>query len=207
MKKTKKIIDPKTINTLPKLKDSIIRKFTAKTNPFLFRNRKSGLIKAFFKKKEYRKDPQKFYLVNMEMSNGHHDYFSVDSEEPYFTYKNGNYILGDVASDARYFVITSDAWCLDYHQECCLPIKRKIPLTAIKKAFESISDNDIINALNPFGLRRFLENQVIEAIFKGNELNNKLSMLIFIAVATLIGVVVCGVMLYMVLKKLGVVNL
>ena len=87
-------------------------------------------------------------------------------------------------------------WCLDYHENISLPIKRDINATRIKRNIMERGVVETEQAINPKTLQQFIESQVIEKVMKGQELDAVLRFLkIMIILAVVIGVIHFGLFL------------
>jgi len=90
-------------------------------------------------------------------------------------------------NEAKYYIIDSKLWCYDYHENFTLPIKRKIPLTHIKKSLEHSNISEVEYATNPSTLERFTISKIAEGIMKGqaiDEFMKQIRLLLIIAMVT-----------------------
>jgi len=123
----------------------------------------------------------------MELTNGMHRTFLVVEKERSFKYKKGVYLLDD---DSKYFNIDAKLWQYDFHENYCLPIKRIIPITDIKKVLESANITEVEYASNPMTLERFIVARVAEGIMKGQQLDEFMRQLRLMAVIIMVTVIV-----------------
>ena len=93
----------------------------------------------FEKIRNYFKTSQ-VLLVNFELRNGNHRSFTIIDKQGEFRFLKCLYIIDQ---SLKYYNIDSKMWCLDYHQDYSLPVKRIIRVELIKKAIE---DSNIIEA-------------------------------------------------------------
>ncbi len=165
--------------TLPALQRSIPDNLIDK-NPKTH-TRIKGIVRKF-KDKFF---PAKTMLMHMELRNGFHTDMLIFASKQAFLYKKSLYIIDD---ELKYFNVSSKIWCLDYHQDCSLPIKRKIPVDTIKETVELSGISEVELALNPSVLGRFQKSEVIEGVMKGKQISDVLKKLLFITIITAAGV-------------------
>ena len=129
----------------------------------------------------------KVILINMELTNGFHRTFTVLEKDDGFIFRKKKYLFDD---ENKYYNIDATLYQFDFHEGIALPIRRKIPVTAIKKTLESTEGIDIEYAINPSTLQRFMTAKIAEGVMKGTQLDEfmkKLNMfIIVIMVAVLI---------------------
>jgi len=131
-----------------------------------------------------RMHPEKTALVSMELLNGFHRLFIVKENDDGFNYRNKKYLFDN---ESKYYIIDSKLWCYDYHENFTLPVKRKIPLTAIKKTLEHSNISEVEYATNPSTLERFTISKIAEGIMKGqaiDEFMKQIRLLLIIAMVT-----------------------
>lgn len=127
----------------------------------------------------------KALLINMELANGDHTTFTAYPDKESFVWEKKTYV---VIAEYKYYNHDAQLFCLDYHENFTLPIKRSIPIDMIRKSVEGSGITDIENATNPSTLKRFIESEIIEKVMKGQALEDALTMLKFLGIATVIGV-------------------
>ena len=130
--------------------------------------------------------PAKCVLINMELVNGFHRLFIAVEKEGGFKFRDKKYIFDD---DSKYYNMDTKLYVFDYHESIALPIKRKIPVTAIKKTIESTEDIDIEYAINPSTLQRFMTAKIAEGVMKGTMLDEflrQLKMFIIVIMVTVV---------------------
>ncbi len=173
-----KIVKPKDI-PLVEEPDTDIKPFDA------VRTGKSRLSVKYWKAHLLeRMHPEKTALVSMELLNGFHRLFIVKENDEGFQYRNKKYLFDN---EAKYYIIDSKLWCYDYHENFTLPIKRKIPLTHIKKSLEHSNISEVEYATNPSTLERFTISKIAEGIMKGqaiDEFMKQIRLLLIIAMVT-----------------------
>lgn len=131
------------------------------------------------------KKSDKTFMINMELRNGMHTHFLTLLKNKYFIYEDGIYIIDD---EYKYFDVSSKIYCLDYHQECCLPLKRRFDVKEIIQALESNEAIETETSIDPKSLKIFMESDIIQKVMKGAEMEEWIKfiklMLIVIAVIT-----------------------
>lgn len=142
-------------------------------------------LKGYAKRLKYIFNPDKAILVNMELTNGDHTTFIAYPHKEKFEYEGNMYII---EPEFKYYNHAARMYCLDYHKDFVLPVKRRIPIEMLRKATAMEGITDIENATNPSTLKRFIESEIIEKVMKGQEFEDALKMLKFIGIATVIGV-------------------
>lgn len=119
-------------------------------------------IKYRWRKWRYKKD---FIFIKMELDAGGVQQGRVDLEGEEFYFNGLPYIIED---KYKYYDFTLGGFCLDYHEGFSLPIQRRFPLNAIRRAFKEDKDGYIIEyAVNPVTLGTYLEGNVIEQMIRG----------------------------------------
>ncbi len=130
--------------------------------------------------------PAKCVLIQMELVNGFHRLFIVTEKEGGFKFRDKKYIFDD---DSKYYNMDAKLYVFDYHENITLPIKRVIPVSAIKKTIESTDEIDIEYAINPSTLQRFMTAKIAEGVMKGtllDEFLRKLQMFILVIMVTVV---------------------
>ena len=128
--------------------------------------------------------PAKCVMIHMELINGFHRLFIVVEKEGGFLFRGNKYIFDD---DSKYYNMDLKMYVFDYHENITIPIKRKIPVSDIKKTIESTESIDIEYAINPSTLQRFMIAKIAEGVMKGTMLDEflrKLQMVILVILAT-----------------------
>ena len=154
-------------------------------------------LKTRFKDKFF---PDKTLLVNMELLNGFHKLFLVVEKDNGFRYRNKQYIFDN---ESKYYIIDAKLWCYDFHEDFTIPIKRKIPVSAIKKAVELSELTEVENSVNPATIERFLKAKIAEGIMKGQQLDIVFKQLKLIGIVTMLSSVI---MLILFLFKTGMLQ-
>ena len=174
MKDVKVVVDNKTIEVEPK--GFSIQKVTGKFS--------INYWKEHFKEKYFS---AKIVLINIELVNGFHRSMVVIENDGGFKFRDKKYIFDD---DSKYYNMDAKLYCFDYHENLALPIKRKIPVTAIKKTIESTDDIDIEYAINPSTLQRFMTAKIAEGVMKGTMLDEFLRKLQMFIIVIMVAVLV-----------------
>lgn len=131
--------------------------------------------------------PSRVVLINMELLNGFHKLFLVVEKDNGFRYRKKRYIF-DVSS--KYYIIDAKLWCYDFHEDFTIPIKRKIPITEIKKGVELSKLTEVENAVNPATIERFLKAKIAEGIMKGQQLDLVFKQLKLIGIISMLSSVI-----------------
>jgi len=143
--------------------------------------------------KAHRK-PGSTWLINMQMRTGYWSTFLITTDKPDFRHLGGLYTIDETA---KYYNTTCKMFCLDYHQDLPLPIKRCIDVDSIKTAIESSSMLTIDNALNPQALNRWEESSIIQKLLAGSGIDELLKQIKLIAaVGAISGVILLIMWLY-----------
>lgn len=147
-------------------------------------------------KREFKdaKKPGKTFMVNMELRNGMHTHFMVILQWGYFDYEGGRYIIDD---DYKYYDVSSKIYCLDYHQDCCIPLKRKFNINAVYTAVSTSTDIETDTSINPKSLKTFMESDIIQKVMKGAEMEAWIK---FIKLMLIIITVINGIILILMIK-------
>lgn len=178
MKKTKKI----KLDTKPEKKDygwgedkEIQMKFKT-FNPL-----KSSKFRLRFWKDKFKDKfwPHKTVLINMELLNGFHKLFLIKESDSGFKYDKKKYIFDN---ESKYYILDAKLWCYDFHESIDIPIKRIIPVTEIRKAFEHSKLTEVEYATNPATLERFIIARIAEGIMKGQQLDEVMKRLMLVCI-------------------------
>jgi len=187
--KNKEDIIEKSIERLKKLeKENKLSTPTAHT----IKEKPKGIfgifsIKYWKYKMWWNNSQDKIMLVNMELRNGQHDTRIIKTVQQGFKYKGGYYIFDD---ELKYYNTGEQLWCLDYHQDCVLPIKRDIPVNQIKKALEASNLSEVEYSTNPSVLERFIISKISEGIMKGQQIDEFLkNMKTWVIIIALTGII------------------
>jgi hypothetical protein len=140
------------------------------------------------------KHPGQTFMVNMELRNGTHTHFMVLLSQKYYDYEEGRYIIDDIY---KYYDSSWKLYCLDYHQDCCLPLKRKFDLKEIQKVVMQDGDIDTETSIDPKSLKIFMESDIIQKVMKGAEMENWIR---FIKMMLIVLVVEVSILLLILLK-------
>lgn len=140
--------------------------------------------KKFFTEKLFM---DRTILINMELSNGFHKLFMVVERNQGFKYKSKSYVFDD---ESKYYVMDAKLWCYDFHENFTIPIKRIIPIAAIKKVMESGNITEVENSTNPATLDRFLKAKIAEGIMKGQQLDIVLKQLKLLGIIIMLTVII-----------------
>lgn len=158
--------------------------------------RKKSMLDMAGWKREWndRKKPGKTFMVNMELRNGFHTHFFVLLEHKYFDYEDGRYLIDD---SFKYYNVATKIYCLDYHQDICIPLKRKIDVNGIQKKLMDNNEIETETSIDPKSLKIFIESDIIQKAMKGAEMDEWIR---FIKSMLIIITVICGAILLGILK-------
>jgi len=169
---------------LDKLRETNVKYFNAlKTESFLKR-----AIISF----KIRRKPGNEYLIHMEMRNGNYLDFIMLTALPAFKFRGGRYIIDD---DLKYYNESSKMWALDYHQDISLPVRHKIDVNKIVKTIHETGITDVDTALNPFSLERFMVNEVIQKVMRGEDMDKLFKFMKIMLILIFVTVVICLIIL------------
>jgi hypothetical protein len=173
-------------------------------------------IGKYLNKWEVQKKKSKVFLIHMELNNGKHRQFTIVSEFGSFVYDNKRYLIDE---ECMYEDIDAKLWCLYYHESLCLPIKHQIPKNnllreaenqadkiydlllnhedaRVRRAVAEIPKPDVVFAINPENLERFMISKVIEKVIKGGEMDDIFG---FLKIMTIVNAVMGGITLLIVI--------
>ena len=199
----------KQLNKELKAKDRIIRhkdKMLKELSP-----KKYDLIKdpgklidvtKWIRRAKNRIFPDRTYLINMELRNGMHKTFMITCTQDKFHFMGGRYIIDD---EMKYYNITASCYALDYHQDFCMPVRRKIEPNKLKTAMKDTQPDEmkIDSATNPSTLDRFIESEMAKKVMEGQELAAMLKKLFAVGIISMIAIIVH---LLMFMKKTGMLD-
>ncbi|NIP39040.1 MAG: hypothetical protein GWO07_07105 [Candidatus Dadabacteria bacterium] len=179
-----KIIEKKATASKELKKD----KLYVEVLPSEYFKRVQGRIRRWRDNRRARKNPQRTFLIRMQMVNNRHREFLVkeDKVKKGFYYNGGRYIFDP---DAMYYIIDSNVWALDYHESLDLPVKRNIPVQEVKKAIEATASKravEVENAVNPSVLERFIKAEIAQGILRGASLGALFKVLVILVIITML---------------------
>ncbi|MGM0495437.1 MAG: hypothetical protein ACQERX_02120 [Bacillota bacterium] len=142
----------------------------SKTKPYNVTKHKSWSdIKGILKSIKIKLNPEKAMLINMELDNGEHTQFTTFINKNHFVRNKKLYIIDD---ELKYYNISANMWCLDYHESLSIPIKRDLELTKLKREMIDKGITDVDKAINPSNLKQFIDDAVIEKVMKGQKMDD-----------------------------------
>ena len=115
--------------------------------------------------------PGKTMLINMELRTGMHRTFMISTKNDSFKFLKATYVIDN---ELKYFNVDSGCYAMDYHQDFSIPIKRKIPVTDVKKAVQFSNIIETENATNPYLIEDFIQRKVIEQAMRGQDFEEAL---------------------------------
>jgi hypothetical protein len=140
-------------------------------------------IKSIKTRFKLRFQKHRVLLINMELKNGFHTSFVVAEKEDGFKYRGNKYIFDE---ENKYYSLSSNLNCYDYHEGFALPIKRKMPVQEIKKALEISDITDIQYMANPQVLERFTVSKIAEGLLKGQQIDEFFKQIRMFMIVTMI---------------------
>jgi hypothetical protein len=169
-----------------------------------------------FNKWEVQKNKSRTFLIYMERASGKHEQFTIKTEMDSFIFENKRYLIDE---EYKFEDISAKLWCLRYHETLCLPVSSRIPANQlirasegqtakiydalihhdderVRKAMAEIPKNDIVFALNPENMERFLQSKIIEKVIKGSEMEDIFN---FLKIMTIVNTVILGIMLLLII--------
>jgi len=114
-----------------------------------------------------RKKPEAM-LINMELENGMFATMLVFAADNGFKFKNKKYLFDD---SLKTYNVSSGLYQLDYHENYCLPIQKKLPIQEITKAIAATGISDLEYATNPSVLEKFINSKIAEMVLRGGALD------------------------------------
>jgi hypothetical protein len=154
--------------------------------------KKKGMFSNFMQWLKLRRNFKDAILVNMELSNGHHTHFIAYVTNNSFEWEKKTYIIDDTL---KYYDLSSKMWCLDYHEDLTIPVKRKIDVNQIKKIVSVTGITDVDTAINPSSLKLFMESDIIQKILKGEDIEKMFGLMKTLLIIVLIVTVISLLML------------
>ena len=110
---------------------------------------------------------KKTFLINMQLRNGKFTTFLIITKNQYFKYMGSTYVID---SSLSYDNINSRHYCLDYHQDFCLPIKRDFNWKEIQDGIEASRAYEIEASTNPSALTKIIEANMGEGVAKSSQI-------------------------------------
>jgi hypothetical protein len=127
--------------------------------------------------------PECTFLIRMELRTGDHTEFKINVKEPFYKHLGGTYLIDE---SLKYYVLSSKCYALDYHQDCCLPIKRAINVKQINEAMKLSSSIECGSSTNPSTLDQFVESKIAEGVMKAQAVDEFLKTLKIMVIIVLI---------------------
>ncbi len=214
----KPILDPKLTKTLES------GKFYYESEPYYYFKHVKGRWRRWRDLRKARKNPHLAVRISMELNNGRHrEFLAIEDEKRGFIYNKGRYVFDP---DKKYYIVDSNIWGYDYHEELPVPIKKDVVLSdeikdQIIKINDSIRDNskkpvkrtynielikellsqsmltDIKDAFNPQVLQRYLKSNFIEGLINSGNLPKLIRVfLVIMIIVAFLSLLTFGIMLY-----------
>ena len=131
--------------------------------------------------------PERTFLIRMELRSGDHTEFKKTCKESNFVYLGGTYLIDE---SLKYYVISSKCYALDYHQDCSLPIRRRIDVKKITETIKMSGSLECGASTNPSTLDQFVESKIAEGVMKAQAVDEFLKGIkIMIIIILVLGVV------------------
>lgn len=140
--------------------------------------------------------PQKSFLIHMELANGKHKQMIVFLNDDYFEWNGKTYIVDE---KFKYEDISANKWCLDYHENLSIPIQRRLDIIQIQDNLFKLGATH--EAINPRNLARFIKSKVIEMLMQGGAMENLFK---FLKLVGIISAVSSTAVLLITLNNMGV---
>jgi hypothetical protein len=132
-------------------------------------------------------------LINMERVNGEHETFFINLDLNSFIWEKNTYMV-DI--NTRYYSVQGKCFCLDYHEQYTLPIKRAIPIKDIRNQITNAYPQ-ISFASDPNLLKLFVESDVIKKILQGSAIEDMFNLFkILMFVNLIIGFITLMVVIF-----------
>ena len=148
------------------------------------------------------KNPSVLILANMQLNTGDYESAIVRVQGKSFILYGKRYLVDD---EKLYFNRTFKMWCLNYHEDLSIPVKKthaflpvdeNIPAQEIKKELES-TKIDVVNNINPKVLQDFTTSEVIQKVFQGQEMEGLFHFLKIMMILNLVASAGAIVLLFM----------
>jgi hypothetical protein len=129
----------------------------------------------------------------MERVNGEHETFFINLDLNSFIWEKNTYMV-DI--NTRYYSVQGKCFCLDYHEQYTLPIKRAIPIKDIRNQITNAYPQ-ISFASDPNLLKLFVESDVIKKILQGSAIEDMFNLFkILMFVNLIIGFITLMVVIF-----------
>lgn len=157
-------------------------------------------VKGFKYKLMSKYHPLSTIKINMELSNGEMFPFVIKLTNGGFVFDDGWYIIDE---KYKYFDNNAKLWCFDFHEELCFPVDKKIKIAEIKKLIFEDGDVELVTAINPKSLQKFMESTVIQKLLAGAEMEDSMRRMKMYMIIIL---VVVGVTLLLTINASGLLG-
>jgi len=144
--------------------------------------------------------PLSSFLINMQLTNGKLLQFVTTTKDFGFPFDKGFYIIDD---KLKYYNESAQMYALDYHEELCFPIDRRINVGEIKSALIESDAIELETAVNPITLQKFMQSTVIQKLLAGAEMEDSLR---FIKMMVIISLIIGAVTLLLCLNLSGIIG-
>lgn len=118
-------------------------------------------------------------LIRMKLRNGKTTEFFIANDLPFFLYMKGTYIID---SNMVHEDIPSGYMCLQYHQDCALPVSMTVDVEKVKDAVPE----DVALNVNPQILQDTVEAQVVKATMAGGILDKQIQKMVIFLIVLLV---------------------
>lgn len=142
------------------------------TDLFEFHNKNLSLYLNKFKYRFFRNYN---IIVNMELINGEQQIFYVKANYNGFLFRGKRYIID---TTYKYYSQSFKNYVIDFHEEFCLPIDRKVKVKQIRNDINN-KELEIKNMLNPYILEQFVKSSLAEGILAGSSISDMMKKLMW----------------------------
>jgi len=123
------------------------------------------------------------WIIHMQTANGDLDEFIVRTNEKFFLWGTGAYIIDE---NKKSWNSTSKMFMLKYHHDISLPYSIDINSDEVKQALKENGADDIELSIEPNILKRFITSNFVEKVMKGAELGKDLNLLKILMIINLL---------------------
>jgi len=127
--------------------------------------------------------PGNKYLVKMQLNNGEIIFFVIKSQNKYFIYQNGAYVI-EMTSCRK--DKSTGLRMLEYIQGCSLPISLELKSSDIIKELDDGMHKDVEMSIDPSILKLFVEGTFVEKVMQGDALDKDLGLLRILMIITVV---------------------
>ncbi len=148
-------------------------------------------------KKSFSKANNLFII--MLQTNGYYDFLLVNASKNNFSYHKKTYLID---TNSFFWIDKLQSYGATYHEDLSIPFKIKISVDDVYDSVQT-AEPQIINSLNPFIVKRFLESKVAEGVMKGQMIDEFLKQIKVMLIITMLSSVI---MLLLFISKTGMLK-